>query len=212
MIASRLDRRTAAFTLVEILVAMAVFGVFMAGLLQVWTSLTYNGINTAAYAARQNDQMRVLDYLKRDIRRASGVEIYNGATLVTDTTTFGTELRLTIPDYYADTREEDNTFGTRTANAPVAKAGTAGAPSTVSYGTVLALRYYVVNGAPVRNEAGTVRTVGSTAGAFALSFKRETTGAIRCRVFFDQAMRGGTTRTLRRQLDTLCVPRFEFQL
>ncbi len=206
MTADRPDRRTAAFTLVEILVAMAIFGVFMAGLLQVWTLLSYNGLNTTAYAARQNDQMRVLDYLKRDIRRASAVEIYNGAVLVTDTTAFGSELRLTIPDYYADTREDDNPYGTRTANEPVVTAG------KVAYGTALTVRYYVASGSPVRNESGTVRTVGSAAGAFALSFKRETSGAIRCRVFFNQPMRGGSTRTLRRQVDTLCVPRFAYQL
>lgn len=206
MIAKRLNRRTAAFTFVELLVAMGVSVIFMAGLAGVWTSLSYNGINAAAYAARQSDQMRVFDYLKRDIRRAAAVQIFNGATLVTGTTTFGSELRLTIPDYYADGREEDNTFGSSTANAPVA------VTSNVSYGTALPVRYYALNGAPVRNEAGTVRTVGNAAGAFALSFKRETSGAIRCRVFFDQAVRGGKARTLRRQVDALCVPRFEFQL
>jgi type II secretory pathway pseudopilin PulG len=205
VIASKLDQRVAAYTLVEILVGVALFGLFMGGLLEVWTSLSNNGINTAAYAARQGDQMRVLDYLKRDIRRASAVEIFDGATPVTGTTTFGTELRLTIPDYYTDTREEDHPFGTRTANAPVVTAG------TVSYGTALEVRYYVVNGAPVRDEAGTVRTVGGASGAFALSFKRESSGAIRCRVFFDQPTRGGISRTLRRQVDTLCVPRFELR-
>lgn len=206
MIARNASRRPAAFTLVEILVAMAVFGLFMGGALTVWNSLGSTALNTISYAQRQNDQMRVLDYLKRDIRRATRVDLYNGATLVTGTTTFASELRLTIPDYYSDSRQEDNAIGPKTPNAPVVTAG------VVSYGTPLTVSYYALNGSSVRSEAGTVRTVADSAGAFALSFKRETSGAIRCRILFDQPMRGGRSRTLRRQVDTLCVPRSELQL
>jgi type II secretory pathway pseudopilin PulG len=200
------SRRSAAFTLVELLVGMAVTAIFMAGLLKTWTSLSYTGLNTTAYAARQSDETRVLDYLKRDIRRATAVQIYTGATLITDTTTFGTELRLTIPGYYSDTREEDNAIGTKNTNAPSVTAG------TVTYGTAFTVRYYITGGAVIRDEAGTLRTIANAAGAFAVSFKNESSGAIRCRVFYDQPMRGGSARTIRRQVDTLCVPRYEFQL
>ena len=206
MIAKNASRRSAAFTLVEILVGMAVLGVFMAGLLRTWAALSYTGMNTTAYAARQGDEMRVLDYVKRDIRRATAVQIFNGATLVTGTTTFGTELRLTMPDYYSDTREEDNAIGTKNTNAPSVAAG------IVAYGSAFTVRYYVVGGAVIRNEAGTLRTIADASGAFTLSFKKETSGAYRCRVFYAQPTRGGTARTIRRQVDTLCVPRFEFQL
>ena len=206
MTARNSSRRPAAFTLMEILVAMGVFSLFMGGLLVVWNFLGTTALNITAYARRQNDQMRVLDYLKRDIRRATKVELYNGATLVTGTTTFAPELRLTIPDYYADTREEDNAIGTKVATTPTVAAG------AVAYGTALTIRYHALNGAAVRDEAGISRTVGSAAGAFALSFKRETSGAIRSQVIFDQPMRGGTSRKLRRQVETLCVPRPELQL
>jgi prepilin-type N-terminal cleavage/methylation domain-containing protein len=198
--------RSAGFTLVEMLATLAVFGVFMTGLLTTWTSLSYTGLNTTAFAARQGDEVRVLDYVKRDIRRATAVAIYNGATLVSDTTTFGSELRLTMPGYYSDTREEDNAIGTKITNAPTAAAG------AVTYGAPFTVRYYTTGGAVIRDEAGTLRTIANAAGAFALSFKAETSSAIRCRVFFDQPMRGGTARTLRRQVDNLCVPRFQFQL
>lgn len=206
MIARNVSRRHAAFTLVEVLATMGIFGLFMLGLLAMWNSLGVTALNTTAYAQRQNDQMRVLDYLKRDLRRATKLELYNGATLVTGTTTFASELRLTIPDYYSDSREEDNAIGTKTAHTPTLASG------AVAYGTALTVRYYTLNGAGIRNEAGTSRTVASAAGAFAFSFKRETTGAIRCRLFYDQPMRSGTNRKLRRQVDALCVPRFEFQL
>ena len=203
----RNSRRTgAAFTLVEILVAMAVFGLFMGGLLTTWNSLGTTALNTTAYARRQNDQMRVLDYLKRDIRRSTKVELYDGATLVTATATFAPELRLTIPDYYSDSRDEDNAIGTKMANTPVMASG------TVAYGTALTVRYFAQNGSIVRNEAGSSRTVADAAGAFVPSFMRETSGAIRCRVLFDQPMRSGNGRKLRRQVDTLFVPRSEFQL
>lgn len=200
------SQRFAAFTLVEVLVAMGVFGLFAAGLFAMWSALGFAALNTTAFTQRQNDQMRVLDYVKRDLRRATTVELYNGGTLVTGTSTFASELRLTIPDYYADSREEDNAIGTKTLNAPTVTAG------AVTYGTALTVRYYALSGAAIRNEAGTSRTIGAAAGAFTLSFKRETSGAIRCRVLFDQPMRGGRNRILRRQVDTLCVPRAELQL
>ena len=185
---------------------MGVLGLFMGGVLVIWNSLTTTALNTTAYAGRQNDVLRTLDYLKRDILRATRVEIYNGASLVTDSTTFGTELRLTIPDYYSDSREDDNTMGTNTPNAPSVAAG------SVAYGTALTVRYYALNGAGVRNEAGTARTVASAAGALVLSFKRETSGAIRSRVVFAQPMLGGASQTLQRQVDTLCIARSELQL
>lgn len=205
MCAHRSRQRRAAFTLVELIIGLAVAGVFMALLLRMWMSLTFTGMNTTAYATRQNDQMRVLDYLKRDIRRATAVEIYDGATLVTSTSVFGNELRLTIPGYYSDTREEDNAIGPKATNAPSVTAG------SVAYGAALTVRYFASGGAVVRDESGTPRTVAGAAGAFALSFAKETSNAIRSRIVFDQPMRGGTARTSRRQVDNLCVPRAEFQ-
>ena len=197
MICRNATKQHAGFTLVEMIVAMGVFSLFMAGLMASWTAVQTTAVNAFAYAQRQNDQMRVVDYLKRDIRRATKVEIYNGATLITDTTPFGTELRLTIPDYYTDPREEDNAVGTKTATVPTLSG------TTVCYGTALSVRYYVLTGAAIRNESGTLRTIGAATGAFALSFKNETDSSIRCRVAYDQRMQGGATRTLRRQLDVL---------
>lgn len=199
-------RRLAAFTLVEILVAMAVGGLFLSGLLAMWNVLGSTALNTTASAQRQNDQIRVLDYLKRDVRRATTVALYNGSIVVTDTTTFASELLLTIPDYYADSREDDHAIGTRDAVAPAVTAG------VVAYGTPLTVRYYALGGAVVRNEAGISRTVAAAAGAFVLSFKQETTGAVRCRVVFDQPLRSGSARKLHRMVDTLCLPRSELLL
>ena len=202
------DKTTAGksgLTLIEVLVAMGVFGMFATALMTTWTALQTSAMNTTAYAQRQSDQMRVCDYLKRDIRRASNVAIYNGATLVAGTA-FGSELRLTIPDYYADSREEDNAVGSSTPNTPAVTSG------NVTYSSTLTVRYFVLNGAIVRNESGTSRTLADSAGAFTLSFRTETSGLIRSRVIFDQRMRSGTNRTLRRQVDLLCGQRSQLQL
>ena len=205
MTACNAAQKRSAFTLVEILVAMAVFGLFTGALMTTWSALETTAANTAAYAQRQNDQLRVIDYLRRDIRRASGLEIYDGATLVTGTA-FGTELRLTLPDYYDDAREDDNAIGTKTAITPTLTSG------VVTYGTPMVVRYYITNGAVIRDEDGTPRTLGDSAGAFVLSFSREASGLVRCRVVFDQRMRSGVNRTLRRQIDTLCNQRSQLQL
>ena len=110
-------KKKSGFTLVEMLVAMTVFGLFCAALLTSWVGLQTTAMNTTSYARRQSDQMRVIDYVKRDVRRASAVDIYNAGALVTGTA-FGSELRLTIPDYYTDAREEDNTVGASTPATP----------------------------------------------------------------------------------------------
>jgi len=192
-----------AFTLVELSVSFAIFSVFSAGLFVTWTALGMSAMNMTTYAQRQNDQMRVFDYLKRDIRRASAVAIYNGGTLVTGTN-FGDEIRLTISDYYADTHEEDKASGLSTPSVPTLTNG------SVTYGTSLTVRYYVSNGAVIRNEAGTLRTIGDASGAFALSFSAEASGLIRCRVLYNDTLRSGNDRTLRRQEDILCGQRAQF--
>ncbi|MGB8166833.1 MAG: prepilin-type N-terminal cleavage/methylation domain-containing protein [Chthoniobacteraceae bacterium] len=193
------------FTLVELVVAMGVFSVFMAALMSSWTAVQTTAVNAMTYSTRQNDQMRAIDYLKRDVRRATKVEIYDAGTLVTGTVLFGNELRLTIPGYYADTREEDNAIGSKTTNPPTLVAG------SVTYGPDLPVRYSVLAGAVVRNESGVPRTIGPTSGAFAISFKNETNGSIRCRLLYNQPMQGAAGRTLRRELDVLCFQRSQLQ-
>ena len=195
----------AGFTLVEILIAAGVFSIFSAALLLSWTALQTSAMNTTSYAQRQNDEMRVFDYLKRDIRRATTVEIYEGATLIAGSSS-GSKLKLTIPDYYADSREEDNAGGANTPNTPTLSG------TTVSYGAALTVEYTVSNGAVVRTEGGVSRTIADASGNFTVSFTKEASGGIRSRVLFDQRMRSASNRTLRRQIDVLCGQRAQLQL
>lgn len=204
MISPSPARRQAGFTLVELMITASIALIFSAATITVWSSLASTAVLTTTYAERQNDQMRVLDYIKRDVRRASSVTIYNGTALVTGTN-FGSELRLTIPDYYADTREEDNAIGTRVANTPSVSG------NNVTYGSPLTVRYYVLNGAVIRNDAGTSRVIGSASGAFTLSFQTQAGGEIRARIIYDQPVRSGKSRVFRRSVDTLCWPRTQLQ-
>ena len=193
--------KSSGFTLVEVLVAAAVFGLFSAALLATWTSLGTSALNTTSYAQRQNDQMRTLDYLKRDIRRATTVAIYNNSTLVSGVNNWGNTLELTMQKYYADSRQEDDAIGTRTTTAPTLTGG------VITYGTPFTVRYYVSNGAIIRSEGGVLRTVGDAAGGFTLSFCTDTTGLIHSRINYSQRMRSGANRMLTRQVDMLCGQR-----
>ncbi len=206
MIAPDSNRKTAAFSLAEVLLAAGILGAFLTALLTTWSSVGYSALNTNTYARRQNDQMRILDYLKRDIRRATKIELYNGATLATATNVAASQLKLTIADYYADAREDDDALGVNATNSPTISG------NSVAYGTPLIVNYLTVGGAGVRQEQGVSRHVADAAGAFAFSFKRETNGAIRCQVTFDQPLRtSGPNRILHRQVETLCLPRVELQ-
>ena len=177
--------------------ALAVFGIFSTVLLTSWTGLQTDAMNTTSYSIRQNEQMRVMDYIKRDIRRASAISILNSGVTVTGANNYGTVLQLTLPGYYSDTRSEDDAHGTRVANSPTYTA------KVVAYGTPLTVQYYSFNGALLRSEGGVLRTLAPATGNFAASFCVDTTGLLRTQLVFDQRMRIGTTRTLRRQVDFL---------
>ena len=186
------------------MIALAVFGVFGTVLLTSWTGLQTDAMNTTAYSLRQNDQMRVSDYLKRDIRRATTIAIYNGATLVTGANNYGSTLQLTLPNYYTDTRKEDDSHGTRVANFP------SYASKKITYGTAVTVKYYVLNGAVIRSEGSAVRTIADAAGGFTLSFCTDTTGLIRSQINFSQRMRSGTNRNLIRQVSFLAKNHIQF--
>jgi prepilin-type N-terminal cleavage/methylation domain-containing protein len=196
---SSLDSTTkkAGFTLVEVLVAAAVFGIFSLALLSTWSALLSSSFNNIQFARAQNDQMRTFDYLKRDIRRATTVSLYNNGTLVTGVNNWGNTLQLTMQKYYTDSRLEDDAIGSRTINTPTLTNG------AVTYGTPFTVQYYISNGAIIRSEAGTLTTVSDGSAGFTLSFSNDTTGLIRCRVLYNQPMRSGTNRILTRQVDAL---------
>ena len=188
----------------ETLIAMAVFSFVAAALFTTWNAIGTATLNTTTYSGRQNDQMRVFDYLKRDIRRATSITITESGIPVTGNN-FGTVLQLTIPDYYTDSREEDNAIGLRVASTPTLSGG------NVAYGGNLTVRYYTLDGAVIRSESGVLRTVADASGSFSISFSNDASELIRCRLLFNQPLRGSGGRTLRRQVDILCGQRSQLR-
>ena len=84
MILPRLTAPTgSAFTLVEMLVGLAIGSVTLAGLGVASVSLQRSFTAADYQMTAQNDQLRVLDYLSRDLRMASTVTVLNVGTKVT---------------------------------------------------------------------------------------------------------------------------------
>ena len=81
-------RSTNAFTLNELMVSMAVVVIIVAVLLTGSIALQRNFNASMQYVRTQTEQVRVLDYISLDLRRALTVSAANG------------QLSLTIPDYY----------------------------------------------------------------------------------------------------------------
>lgn len=83
-------RRTSthAFTLSELMVSMAVVLIIVGALLTGSIALQRNFNASMQYVRSQTEQVRVLDYMALDLRRALTVSTANG------------QLQLTIPDYY----------------------------------------------------------------------------------------------------------------
>lgn len=75
-------------SLVELLIATAVSGMLAVGLFLTVMSVQRNFKACEYHVGRQTEQLRVLDYMALDMRRALTVQINNG------------RIDLTIPDYY----------------------------------------------------------------------------------------------------------------
>ena len=190
--------RHSGYTLVEMMVGAVIFSLMATALLVTWTALGTSALNTIEFCQTQNDQMRTFDYLKRDIRRATAVAIYNGATLVTGTNNWGSTMQLTIPKYYADSNQEDSIgIGPSVATSPTLVSG------VVTYGTPLTVQYYATNGVIIHNESGTTRNLSDGGATYTLSFCNDPSGMIHCRISYTQTMRSGTNRQLSRQVDLL---------
>lgn len=198
---SDLPKESRAFTLVEIIVSMGVLGFLLAAVVATWTSLFSASADVTVFAERQSDQSRALDYLKRDLRRALTVQVYNEGSLVMGTGSSGNKLVLTVPDYYSDTEEEDNPFAAKAPNTPTYE------DDKITYGATLTVEYYAFGGAIYRKEGDTRKTITDSGGAFVLTFSSQSNGSYRVRVFYDQPVGIGGSRTLRRQVDHLCWPR-----
>jgi Tfp pilus assembly protein PilW len=147
------SRAVAGFTLVEALIGAVVTSIVLAALIAGGIALLRSFTATKDYSTARTDQLRVLDYISRDVRRALTVSV----------TANPARLTLTVPDQYAGA-DPDRTFRT---------------PTLVTDGTYLGAKYgtnpvtvsYQVNGSNfVRTEAGISTVIADEITDFQSSF------------------------------------------
>lgn len=126
------------FTLVELMVATGVSSVLFAGMM-IGASALQRGYAAAFHQIQcQEDEMRVIDYITRDLRRAAGVVIANQNRLLT----------VTLPDQVD--------LSTTTLRTPTIVAG------EVQYGNTPATVSYYVSGTAFIRRENNVETILST--------------------------------------------------
>ncbi len=117
-----------AFTLVEILVALAVSSAIAAALFTGVCALQRSFQASEYYASALNDQTRALDYIVRDTRGAITVQVSPN----------GNALTITLPDYYSAYDAQGNPNGaplTPVLTANTATYGDPDKPVMISYFT-----------------------------------------------------------------------------
>lgn len=132
----RLLRSCRAATIAELIVATAVTSVLAAGLLTGVVTLQRSFRASHHHAKSQIEQMRLLNYISRDLRRALSVKV--------DTFEGAQRLTLTVPDYYDSSgRPRDPIIQKGTVQY-----GNAAFPVKISYYKSGATMFRSVNGAP----------------------------------------------------------------
>jgi prepilin-type N-terminal cleavage/methylation domain-containing protein len=167
-------KKNRAFTLVEVLVATAVASLILAAIAtgaiacQKVFAAADGGLKASA------DQLRIMDYIDRDVRQALTVVVSNS----------GQTLTLTVPSYL------DSTTGLPVIPTIVPSKDTNGTPNgTVDYGTAATITYFPSNGpAPYSYDANgryLIRQVGVVQTAISrdctnlqISFTDQTTSVL----------------------------------
>ena len=129
---SRRAQREAGFTLPELLVGTAAAGIILLGLVLGSIALQRSYAATDQYATAQDSELRVMDYITRDLRRAMSVTVTNN-----------TQVSVVVPDYYNnyDSTGNPNVRDPTVNSQPLDPVITSGSPV---YGTnPLTITYYV---------------------------------------------------------------------
>ena len=142
------------FTLAEILTAMAIAVVIFAAILTATLAMqkTFNAVDN--YFATHIQQVRIIDYLNRDVKRA----------LVVTTSANQQTVTLTIPKYIiqsGDAEAVSNPSLVGAMRSPTISTTTSGVQ--VNYGTATSTVVYSINGASIlRTEDGVVTTIAAS--------------------------------------------------
>jgi len=142
------------FTLAEILTAMAIAVVIFAAILTATLAMqkTFNAVDN--YFATHVQQVRIIDYLNRDVKRA----------LICTTSANQQTVTLTIPKYIIQSGDAEAVSNPSLVGAmrnPTISTTTSGVQ--VNYGTTTSTVVYSINGAAIlRTEDGVVTTIASS--------------------------------------------------
>ena len=179
----RIRSKTAAFTLVEMLMSVGCGTFILAAVITASVSLQRSYAAIDSYSTSEINQLRVLDYVALDIRRALSVCVTSSA------------LTLTLPVYY------NSTSNTAVPNTPSATAGnmTACDGSAISpymyYGSssgVVTVSYQksgsdftrIVTAPNGGSTTTTTKTIARNVAAFAVTSSDNTTGSVKCSIMF----------------------------
>ena len=144
----------AGFTLAEILTAAAIAVVIFAAILTASLAMqkTFNAVDN--YFATHIQQVRIIDYLNRDVKRA----------LICTTSADQQTVTLTIPKYIIQSGDAEAVSNPSLVGAmrnPTISTTTSGV--LVNYGTTTSTVVYSINGAAIlRTEDGVVTTIASS--------------------------------------------------
>ena len=142
------------FTLAEILTAMAIAVVIFAAIITASLAMqkSFNAVDH--YFATHIQQVRIIDYLNRDVKRA----------LICTTSVNQQTVTLTIPKYIiqsGDAEAVSNPSLVGAMRSPTISTTTSGVQ--VNYGTATSTVVYSINGASIlRTEDGVVTTIASS--------------------------------------------------
>ena len=142
------------FTLAEIMIAMAASAVVFGGTLTSTTALqkSFNAIDN--YFATHMQQIRIVDYLSRDVKR--GLIVTTSVDLQTVT--------ITTPNYIIQAGDAEAIANPALVGTPRTPTITYGASGPqVNYGNTTSTIVYSINGLSIlRTENGTVTTIASS--------------------------------------------------
>lgn len=143
------SKKARGFTLIEVMVAAAVYSMLFAALAGGAVALQRAFGATGQYSKSLSDQLRILDYVARDVRLASSVAITQNSM----------KLTLTRPDQYA------NAAPSRTFRTPAVSM------TAVTYGsTPVSISYYISGSNCIREENGSIKVIATDVADFQLTF------------------------------------------
>ena len=168
----RIRKSTAAFTLAEMMMAVASSSIMLAALTTTGVALQRSFAAVQGYSTSEADQLRVSDYLALDVRRARTVSVDNSGTLT-----------ITIPDYY-NAHNDDPTW---TNSTPVGLVSdgyggfTYGTNGTVA-GTIT-VKYYQQGANFIREVAGAPTIIATNVSSFTVT-PQDLSSSVSCRITF----------------------------